>query len=98
MNFKKVIPNLFGILLISIVANYNVPNLDDANWDTVLFLTPYGIFHNFLNADNSVLWTFYFDVSAGQINLNLFQSILIAVIYIFMIASFYFILSERKSR
>ena len=72
------------LTVFSSIASYQVPDLSQANWDTVLFLTPYGILHNFLNQENSVLWSFYGDLSTGQIELSQNQVLLMVIVYILL--------------
>lgn len=69
------------ILSLSVVANYNVPDLNEANWDTVLFLTPIGIVKNLFKKHETVMWSFYGDISPGQTPLSSSQMVLLILIY-----------------
>jgi len=51
------------ILGLSWASGYAI-EFPDSNWDTTLFLTPYGILHNFLT--DSTLAQFYSELSRGQ--------------------------------
>lgn len=75
------------ILGLSIVLNYKPPDFNEVNWDIVLFLTPYGIIHNFINKNNTVLWSFYSDISTGQLQITENQNYLSILIYFLMVIS-----------
>lgn len=77
------------IFIISAISQYSIPDLNQANWDTVLFLTPYGIINNYLNKESSVLWTFYSDVSDGQNKLSLINFLMIAAVYVLLLLNVY---------
>lgn len=98
MSFKLISIHLLLISILSSIASYRIPDLSQSNWDTVLFLTPYGIISNYLHQNSSVLWTFYGDPSAGQLNLSLSQfSAMILVYLIMLISAAYLIkLGNRK--
>ena len=87
MSSKSISIQLFFIFCLSSIANYEVPDLRQSNWDTVLFLTPYGIISNYLHKESSVLWTFYADTSPGQLNLSLTQIGTMLVVYVVMLFS-----------
>lgn len=59
---------MFLILGLSLASGYSLPDFSDSNWDTVLFLSPYGIVSNFFY--ETTLKSFYFDLSRGQGDLS----------------------------
>jgi hypothetical protein len=72
----------FGLLaVLSAVSGFSFPNFKDANWDTVLFLTPIGILKNF-TAESSALRSFYLDISAGQTTFGIYEWIAVSVLYL----------------
>jgi hypothetical protein len=75
------------VLFLSIIVKYIPPDFTDVNWDIVLFLTPFGIIKNYIEKDNTVMWSFYFDTSTGQIHLTTFQMILGMIAYLIMVCS-----------
>lgn len=79
---------LVAILGLAYVSGYRVPDLEGASWDTVLFLTPFGIIKNFL-AESPVMKSFYSDVSAGQIVFMPLQIIFVNVLILFSFFNFY---------
>ncbi len=82
------------ISVISFVSKFSIPEFKDANWDTVLFLTPIGILKNF-TADSSALRSFYVDVSSGQIQFEAWQWA--AVTGLYLIAAFAGVLFLRRT-
>ena len=78
---KKFLAIHFVLMaLLAAAAGYRVPDLSRANWDTVLFLTPYGILNNYFS--QNVLWSFYGDISAGQLELGGMQTGFLGLIYL----------------
>ncbi len=65
------------ILGLSFASGY-VIQFPDSNWDTTLFLTPFGIAHNFLMG--TTLSAFYTEPSRGQTPLNLLMGLCYAAI------------------
>lgn len=86
---KKALPHLllqFVLLAaVAIVSGYRLPSFEDADWDTVLFLTPSGIVSNHLRW--SILREFYSDASAGQIALSPLQGALLAALIAALLAN-----------
>lgn len=66
----KVVGFLLGqcflLTVMAVISGYGLPNLAETNWQTVLFLTPWGLIQNFLST-SPVMRSFYFETSAGQI-------------------------------
>ena len=85
MSKKFLYLHVILISILSMIAKYNVPELSEANWDTVLFLTPFGIINNYFHKEESALWTFYTDTSAGQLQLSTWQIILMSLVYLSLI-------------
>jgi hypothetical protein len=84
---KNFLIQILLLLGISLVSKYSVPDLSDANWDTVLFLTPIGILKNSLAA-NPTMRSFYGDISSGQVDFTGVQEIIIAGILLMQIIFF----------
>lgn len=82
---KFLVIQLFLISILAIISQYQIPDLTDSSWSTALFLTPSGIITNYLNKDNSVLWSFYMDPSEGQINLSSMQLLGMLLTYLMMV-------------
>lgn len=87
--------------MLALISEYPVPDFSQGNWDTTLFLTPYGIINNHLHKDTSVLWTFYSDISSGNLELSLTKMLLMAAIYIFFQSNilevpFYFVFFRNR--
>lgn len=61
---KKSILLLIAMAGLSCLSGYTFPNFNDSNWDTVLFLTPWGIISNLLW--HPILATFYWDPAPGN--------------------------------
>lgn len=96
---KFLILQLCLISLIAVFSDYKIPDLSDSNWTTALFLTPSGILTNFLEKNQTVLWSFYSDVSEGQIVLKSHQVLGILLVYVLMMNSFiFFIRSFSKTQ
>lgn len=95
---NKFLPiQIFIMTVLSSVAAYTVPDLSQSNWDTVLFLTPYGLINNFLNRKSTVMWSFYSDISAGQLELSQNQVLLMAVVYTLLLTHvIYFLRYKTK--
>lgn len=85
MLYQSLAIQIVIIYLLSCFANYHIPDVSQINWDIALFLTPYGIVNNFLNRNTSVMWSFYTDISKGQLQLNQNQIILMSTLYVFLI-------------
>lgn len=81
---------------LSLASNYPVPNFSEANWDTVLFLTPVGIAKN-MNAENPVMRSFYADVSAGQIKLDQGQIAIMYALYLAMLANAFLLVRRLRA-
>lgn len=75
------VAQLVLLIGLSAISGFKIPNFKDANWDTVLFLTPIGILKNF-TADNPVLRSFYLDISAGQTEFAPWQWAAVSVVYL----------------
>lgn len=95
MSYKFLGIQLFLISLLSLISGYQIPDLNDSNWQTAMFLTPYGIIDNFLHKDQSVLWTFYFDASAGQTQLSTMSSFSMLVVYFVLLFSAYKLVIQK---
>lgn len=88
---------LVGLTCISLISTYTVPDLSEASWDTVLFLTPLGIIKN-LSAKNPVMKSFYSDYGKGQVLLPLSKIILMALIILFLIGIFLKLIQTLKEK
>ena len=84
------------VITISAISKYQIPDFKDVNWDIVLFLTPYGIINNFINKENTVMWSFYSDISPGQIQLSTLQIFTSLAVYFFMAGSVYYYSSKNS--
>jgi hypothetical protein len=84
------------ILMLSLILKYQPPDFKDTNWDIIVFLTPYGIINNFLDKNRTVMWSFYSDISSGQIQLNNLQIILAVAIYLLMVYSTFSYFKREK--
>jgi hypothetical protein len=77
------------------MSGYQIPDLKDSSWQTAMFLTPYGILDNFNHKDHSVLWTFYFDATAGQTQLSTFSILSMLTVYLFLLFSAYKLVIQK---
>jgi hypothetical protein len=75
------------ITALALASGYPWPDLSQANWDTVLFLTPYGILTNHLDPAQIALKSFYSDISPGQTKLSASATIWMATIYVLMVVN-----------
>lgn len=98
MLYRFLALQILIISLLSCLANYQIPDVSQINWDIALFLTPYGIINNFLNRDTTVMWSFYPDVSKGQLQLNQNQIILMSIIYIFLILNLLYTFKKKPNK
>ncbi len=85
------------ILGLALASGYQVPDLSQANWSTVLFLTPAGIVQNYLEKNSSVLWSFYSDISSGQ-SFSLGQGLLMTGLYLGLMISAWIFLRKPEHR
>lgn len=83
------------LALLALVSGYQVPDFSDSNWLTVMFLTPSGILSNHLDTD-SVIRSFYDDISGGQVSLSLSQTAFMIVIYLGLVANLVMLMRQRK--
>lgn len=77
----------FCLTSIALITSYKLPDLSEANWDTVLFLTPLGIIKNFMDK-SPVLRSFYFDYSKGQVSLSISKVIFLILFIAALIGIF----------
>ena len=94
----RTVVQLALILGIAAVSAYRLPDFHDSNWQTVLFLTPFGLIANHLDSSSAIA-TFYSDKSPGQLGLGPSQTALLAVMWIMAVVNFVFFmlaLSKRK--
>lgn len=96
MLYRFLVLQLLIICLLSCFANYHIPNVSQINWDIVLFLTPAGIINNFLNRESTVMWSFYQDISPGQLNLSIKKIILMSTTYILLILNLLFTFKKKS--
>jgi len=96
MLYRFLVLQLLIISLLSCFANYHIPDVGQINWDIVLFLTPAGIINNFLNRESTVMWSFYQDISPGQLNLSLKKIILMSTTYILLILNLLFTFKKKS--
>ena len=90
--FTILILQVLCMLGISFLTSYELPDLSEANWDTVLFLTPMGILKNLLDK-NPVMKSFYADYAKGQGTLSFSKAIFLVFIIVFLIGIFWKIAS-----
>lgn len=98
MGWKFLSVQIFFISLLAYLSSYQIPDLSDSNWDTVLFLTPSGIIHNHINPHQAVLRSFYSDISAGQNQIPTVNLIGMGLVYLCMIASVVYFMKKQKSK
>lgn len=85
------------IALLALASAFPVPSFDDANWDTVMFLTPSAIVSNHLAADPA-LRSFYSQVSPGQIEIPDWRRLVMALCYLGLAVNVAAQLKRRKPR
>lgn len=98
MGFKFISLQIFFISVLACLSSYQIPDLSQANWDTVLFLTPYGILSNHINPNNAVLKSFYSDMSSGQNQIPTMNLIGMGIVYLLMIVSVYYFIKQGKNK
>jgi hypothetical protein len=86
-NILFIIFQAFCLTGVALVTSYQVPDLSDSNWDTVLFLTPIGIIKNFLD-ENPLMRSFYFDSSPGIVILSGWKILALLIFTSLFITSF----------
>jgi hypothetical protein len=84
------------ILGIAAVSGYHLPDFRDSNWQTVLFLTPWGLVANNLEP-NSAIATFYGDKSPGQLGLGPSQAALLGVLWAMGLVNFVLFIFALKT-
>lgn len=96
---RHVLIQLALIIALAGASAYRLPDLQNSNWQTVLFLTPLGIIQNHLDT-RSVIRTFYSEVSAGQLALSPTSIALMVAIYAAMAGNAWFAFrkTERRGR
>lgn len=80
---------LILIAVIGLVSGYAMPDFGDADWETVLFLTPSGLVQN--HVQWSILRDFYDDVSPGQIALSATAAAILAGLWLALAANLFFL-------
>lgn len=98
MGFKFLGVQIFFISLLAYLSSYQIPDLSQANWDTVLFLTPTGIISNHINPHKAVIKSFYSDISAGQNQIPTLNLVGMGVVYLLMIISVYYFIQRGKNK
>jgi hypothetical protein len=98
MGFKFLGLQIFFISLMAFLSSYKIPDLSQANWDTVLFLTPVGILSNHFNPHKVVLKSFYSDISSGQNQIPITNLMGMGIVYLLMIASVYYFVKRGKNK
>lgn len=98
MSFKFLGIQIFFISLLACLSSYKIPDLSQANWDTVLFLTPTGILSNHFNPHKAVLKSFYSDISSGQNQIPPMNLVGMGIVYLLMIASVYYFMKRGKNK
>lgn len=95
---RKPLPALAVTLVliaaIGVVSGYEIPDFTDANWETVLFLTPSGIVQN--HVQWSILRDFYDSVSPGQIPLSPMRAAALAVLWLGLVANLVFLAGKWR--
>lgn len=86
MKTRFIIIQLLLISSLSTVLRYPKPDFKDANWDIAMFLTPFGIIKNYFEKDTTVMWSFYSDISTGQVNLTSMQMMMFAAVYVLLLS------------
>lgn len=82
--------------LLALVSGYRIPDFNDSNWLTVMFLTPSGIVTNHLDSE-SVIRSFYGEISSGQVTLNFSQIAFMTLIYVGLVANLFWLLKSNRS-
>ncbi|RYZ63474.1 MAG: hypothetical protein EOP05_23510 [Proteobacteria bacterium] len=96
-NFRLLFAAQFIFLAaLSAISGFKIPDFKDANWDTVLFLTPIGILKN-STAESSALRSFYIDISSGQTSFETWQWVAVTSIYL-AVAIFGLLFLKKLSR
>lgn len=98
MAFKFLGLQLFFISILAYLSSYQIPDLSQANWDTVLFLTPSGIITNHINPAYFVLKSFYSDISSGQNQIPTMNLIGMVIIYVCMVTSVFYFIKKGKNK
>lgn len=94
---KFLFLQLVLITLLALISGYQVPDLSQSNWETVLFLTPAGMVQNYLSA-NPVMRSFYADISSGQNQMSLSRMGLMVVCYIGLLLNVYLFLKKETGK
>lgn len=84
------------ILLLAIASGFPVPAFDDANWDTVMFLTPGAIVTNHLSSDPT-LRSFYSQASPGQLDIGDGRRLVMTFCYLGLALNAAYWLRRRKA-
>ena len=83
---------IFLITTLAALSQYKIPDFSQSSWQIARFLTPYGIVENYIYKNNSVMWSFYKDISENPIA---FSEVAIgAMIFTYLllaISAFYFL-------
>lgn len=98
MGLKFLGIQLFFIALLAQLSSYRIPDLSQANWDTVLFLTPSGIIINHMDPRRAILKTFYSDISSGQNQIPTLNIIGMGLVYFCMVASVVYFVRQGKNK
>lgn len=83
------------LLGLGLASGYQIPDLKNSNWMTVLFLTPKGIITNHLDP-MSVLQPYYSERSEGQIPITPQAGGIMVTLYLAIIANALFYLRAPK--
>jgi hypothetical protein len=81
--------HLSALALLSYFSSYQIPGFNDADWTTVLFLTPLGIVINFVQG-RSALLSFYGDPSQGNVHPSALGWLMMSICYLTLLGIFYF--------
>jgi hypothetical protein len=76
---------------LSAFSRYGFPDFSDANWSTVLFLTPWGIAYNHLAP--SAITTFYSDPARGQATASFLP---LTLVYLLLLTNAVFFRRSRE--
>ena len=86
------------LAFLALASGYQIPDLSDSNWQTVLFLTPFGIVQNHLGPESPIRG-FYSHVTQAHVEFSAFEIAALAAGYVGLVFnSIVFLKAERSGR